>query len=215
MNDDVTPLLKLHEYFRGVPDEVLREVAAVGRVTQHAADDVHEANELLTIVGFVLRGRLKAVRVDARGGESLFRMIERGEQFGMMVGALTEPVPIRVAALETTTVLNLDYHEAMELTFRHPDLRRLWLTTFTGSLRKHFFGETQNRTPMILMLMHELPTTRETAGRLIKRLLGLGEKLAMFGDAEDKRNFPDVPFRPLRVGDRDLEPEEIRRQAAE
>ena len=42
---------------------------------------------MLTTVGFVLRGRLKAVRVSARGTESLFRMIERGEQFGLMVGA--------------------------------------------------------------------------------------------------------------------------------
>ena len=67
-------------------------------------------------------------------------MIGRGEQFGMMVGALTEPVPVRVVALEPTTVLRLDYEQAMELTFRYPDLRRLWLTTFAGSLRKHFLG---------------------------------------------------------------------------
>ena len=51
-------------------------------------------------------------------------MIERGEQFGMMVGALPEPVPVRVVALEPTTVLQLDYEQAMELTLRHPDLRR-------------------------------------------------------------------------------------------
>ena len=52
-------------------------------------------------------------------------MIERGEQFGMMVGALAEPVPIRVVALETTTIMSLDYELAMELTLTLPDLRRL------------------------------------------------------------------------------------------
>jgi predicted acylesterase/phospholipase RssA/CRP-like cAMP-binding protein len=215
MTDDVIPLLKVHEYFRGASDEALRAVAAGARVTQHAAGAVvHEANAPLTTIGFVLRGRLKAVRVDARGGESLFRMVERGEQFGMMVGALTEPVPIRIAALEPTTVLTLDYDEAMELTFRHPDLRRLWLSTFAGSLRKHFFGAAQKHAPMVLALIHESPATREVAGRLIDRLRGLGEGLAMFGDADDWRPPPDVPFRPLRVDGRDLEPEEIRRQAA-
>jgi predicted acylesterase/phospholipase RssA/CRP-like cAMP-binding protein len=215
MTDDVTPLLKVHEYFRGASDEALREVAAAARVTRHAAGEVvHEADAPLATVGFVLRGRLKAVRVDARGGESLFRMIERGEQFGTMVGALTEPVPIRVVALEPTTVLNLDFDEAMELTFRHPDLRRLWLTTFAGSLRKHFFGATQKRAPMVLALIHESPATREVAGRLIDRLRGLGERLAVFGDSDDWRNLSDVPFRPLRADGRDLEPEVIRRQAA-
>src|SRR5580698_7791582 len=113
MNDDLIPLLQVHEYFRGASIEAVREVAAAGRVSQHAAGDViHDANAPVTTVGFVLRGRLKAVRVDSRGTESLFRMIERGEQFGMMVGAQTEPVPIRIISLEPTTVLNLDYDEA-------------------------------------------------------------------------------------------------------
>src|SRR6516225_8949220 len=86
MNDDILPLLKVHEYFRGLPDEALREVVQHGQITHHpAGSTVHEANVLLTTVGFVLRGRLKAVRVNANGAESFFRMIERGEQFGMMI----------------------------------------------------------------------------------------------------------------------------------
>ena len=106
MSDDVITLLKVHEYFRGVSDETLHEVVRHARVTDHPAGSVvHEADVVLTTVGFVLRGRLKAVRIDTDGTESLFRMIERGEQFGMMVGALSEPVPVRVVALEPTTVL--------------------------------------------------------------------------------------------------------------
>ena len=216
MNTDMISLLKLHEFFRDASDEALQDVAAVARVIQYATGHiVHEADTLLATVGFVLRGRLKAVRVDARGRESLFRMIERCDQFGMMVGALTEPVPIRVVALEPTTVLTLDYDDAMELTLRHPDLRRSWLSTFAGSLRKHFFGAAQKRAPMVLGMIHESPATRWIAGRLIDRLRGLGERLAVFGDSDEGRNLPDVEFRSLRVDGRDLEPDEIRRQATE
>jgi NTE family protein len=216
MSDDVTALLKLHEYFRGVSDEALQEIVRQGQVTHHPAGGVvHEANVLLTTIGFVLRGRLKAVRIDARGTESLFRMIERGEQFGMMVGALTEPIPIRVVALEPTTVLGLDYKQAMDLTFRYPELRWLWLTTFAGNLRKHFFGTAQKRAPMMLALIHESPTTRPVAERLAQRLREVGEKLAVFSDSEGWRGLPDVRFRPLQVEGRMLESEEIRRQTAE
>src|SRR5262245_31743224 len=205
MTGDVIPLLKVHEYFRGASDEALREVAAAARVTHHAAGDVvHEANAPLTTVGFVLRGRLKAVRVDARGGESLFRMIERGEQFGMMVGALAEPVPIRVVALEPTTVLGLDYEGALDLTVRHPDLRRLWLATFAGSLRTHFFGAARKRAPMVLGLVHESPAGRRAADRLVDRLCELGEALAVFGDPDEWRDRPGVRFRSLRPDGRDL-----------
>src|SRR5207245_2145638 len=124
--------------------------------THHPAGAVvHEANAPLATVGFVLRGRLKAVRVDAHGTESFFRSIGRGEQFGMMVGAVSEPVPVRVVALEASSVLALDFEQAIDLTSRFSDLRRLWLTTFAGGLRKHFFGVASRRAPMMLALIHE------------------------------------------------------------
>ncbi len=203
---NIIPLLKVHEYFQGVSDETLQEVVRHARVTHHAAGSVvHEADTVLTTVGFVLRGRLKAVRVGTGGTESLFRMIERGEQFGMMVGALAEPVPIRVVALEPTTVLRLDYEQAMELTFARPDLRRLWLTTFAGSLRKLFFGAAPKRAPMMLALIHDSPATRRAAERLIQRLRDIGEQLAVFSDSDQWRGSPDVRFRPLRADGRELD----------
>jgi predicted acylesterase/phospholipase RssA/CRP-like cAMP-binding protein len=216
MSDDVVALLKVHEYFQGVSDETLQEVARQTQVTHHAAGSVvHEADVVLTTIGFVLRGRLKAVRIDARGTESFFRMIERGEQFGMMVGALSEPVPVRIVALEPTTVLSLDYEQAMELTVARPDLRRRWLTTYAGSLRKLFFGTAPKRAPLMLALIHDSPATRRTSERLVGRLREVGEQLAVFSDADDWRGLPDVRFRPLCVDCRDLEPDEIRRQVEE
>jgi NTE family protein len=216
VSDDVVPLLKVHEYFRGVSDEVLGEIVRLGRVVHHPAGAViHEANVPLSTVGFVIRGRLKAVRVDARGTESLFRMIERGEQYGLMVGALSEPVPVRVVALEATTVLVVDYEQAMELTFAHPDLRRLWLKTYAGSLRKLFFGTSSKRAPMMLALIHESPATRRAAERLLGRLREIGENLAVFSDSAEWRGLPGVRSRALHADGRMLEPEEIRRQAAE
>ncbi|MBN9519973.1 cyclic nucleotide-binding domain-containing protein [bacterium] len=99
MTDDVLPLLAVHEYFRGLPADALAEVARDARVAHHPAGAVvHKAGAVPDTVGFVLRGRLEAVRVDARGVETLFRVIDRGEQYGMMVGALAEPVPSQVVA---------------------------------------------------------------------------------------------------------------------
>jgi NTE family protein len=215
MSDDFVALLKVHEYFQGVSDETLQEVMRWARVAHYPAGTVvHEADVVLTTVGFILRGRLKAVRVDARGTESLFRMIERGGQFGLMVGALAEPVPVRVVALEATTVLTLDYEQAMELTFSQPDLRRLWLKTYAASLRKLFFGAALKRSPMMLALIHDSPATRQAAERVIERLRDVGELLAVFSDSDQFRGSPNVRFRPLRADGRDLRVEEIRDQVA-
>jgi predicted acylesterase/phospholipase RssA/CRP-like cAMP-binding protein len=215
MSDETIPLLKVHEYFQGVPDEALHEVARMARISQYPAGTVvHEANAVLTTVGFVLRGRLKAIRVDIRGVESLFRMVERGEQFGMMVGALAEAVPIRIVALEPTTVLSLEFEEAIGLTARFPELRRIWLTTFAGSLRKHFFGAPARRAPMLLALIHHSPATQNVALRLATRLAAIGETLAIFSDREEWRSLAAVRFRNLHTDGQMLELGEIRRQVS-
>ena len=73
-----------HEYFHGVSDAILGEIARFGTVTNYdSAAVVHQLNDPLTSICFVLRGRLKTVRVDSRGDEHLFQMFERGDQYGM------------------------------------------------------------------------------------------------------------------------------------
>jgi predicted acylesterase/phospholipase RssA len=155
------------------------------------------------------------VRVDAEGTESFFRVFERGEQFGMIFGALTEPIPVRVIALETTTLLNLDYDRAMDLAHAHSDLRRLWLTSYARGLQKEFFNVAPKRATTMLALIHESPATRWAAERIVERLRDVGEKLAVFSDSDSWRETPDVRFRPLQEGGVDLTPEQIRQQGAE
>ncbi len=216
MNDEVIPLLKVHEYFKNADDETLKEVARLGRVAQFPTGAVvHEADDVLTTVGFVLRGRLKAVRVETNGRESLFRLIERGEQFGLMVGALSEAVPIRVVALEPTTILRLDYEEALDLTFTKPDLRRTWLKTYAGSLRKFFFGASPKRSAALLAIVHETPVTRPAAVQLIQRLSEIGENVAVLSDAEQRTVPMNLRYRSLREDGKDLTSEEIREQVAQ
>jgi NTE family protein len=46
MSDDILPLLKVHEYFRGVRDEALHEIVRHAQVTYHPAGSVvHEATK--------------------------------------------------------------------------------------------------------------------------------------------------------------------------
>ena len=216
MNDDALTLLVMHEYFRGASDEALQEVVRHARATHHPAGSVvHEANVVPTAVSFILRGRLKAVRIDAHGTESLFRMIERGDQLGMMAGALAEPLPVRVVALEPTTLLVLDHERAMELTLRYADLRRLWLEAYARSPRKHFLGAAPRPAAMMLALIHETPATRQAAERLVCRLHDVGERLAVFSDSARWRGMPGVRFRSLHDDGRELGREDIRRQATE
>ena len=139
MYDDVIDLLKAHEYFRGVSDTALGDIAGLGTITNYdAAAVVHQLDDPLSSICFILRGRLKAVRVDTHGNENLFQIFARGEQYGMMLGGLGESIPLRIFALEPSTILSLDHEKSMDLVLLHPDLRRQWLQSYARSLRRRF-----------------------------------------------------------------------------
>ena len=216
MDDDVIDLLKAHEYFRGVSDTILREIAGFGTITNYdAAAVIHQLNDPLASICFVLRGRLKTVRVDSRGDEQLFQIFERGEQYGMMLGGLGESIPLRIFALEPSTILSLDHEKAMELTLLHPELRRQWLQSYARSLRRRFLEPTAGQAPKVLAMLHQSPATRNLAQKVIGRLQGLGEAVCVLSDADSWRSIPDVGFRSLLDGNRLIEVAEIRRQMAE
>jgi NTE family protein len=216
MDDDVIDLLKAHEYFRGISGAILGEIASFAKVTNYdAAAVIHQLNDPLTSICFVLRGRLKAVRVDSRGDEHLFQIFERGEQYGMMLGGLGESIPVRIFALEPSTILSLEHEKAMELTLLHAELRRQWLQSYARSLRRRFLEPTAGQAPKVLAMLHQSPATQNLAQKIIGRLQGLGEAVCVLSDADSWRSIPDIRFRSLLDGNRLMEVGEIRGQIAE
>ena len=133
----------------------------------------------------------------------------------MMLGGLGESIPVRIFALEPSTILSLDHEKAMELMLLHPDLRRQWLQTYARSLRRRFFEPASARAPKLLLMLHESPATRNLAQQIIGRLQGLGEAVSVLSDAESWRSIPNVRFRSLLDGDRLMEVGQIRGQIAE
>jgi predicted acylesterase/phospholipase RssA/CRP-like cAMP-binding protein len=216
MYDEVIDLLKAHEYFRGVSDAILGEIARFGTITNYdSAAVVHQLNDPLTSICFVLRGRLKTVRVDSRGDEHLFQMFENGDQYGMMLGGLGEPIPLRIFALEPSTILMLDHEKSMEFTLLYPELRRQWLQSYARSLRRRFLEPAAGQAPKVLAMLHQSPTTRNLAQNIIGRLQGLGEAVSVLSDSDSWRSIPGLGFGSLFDGDRLIEVAEIRRQIVE
>lgn len=216
MHDDILALLKVHDYFHGISDAALEDVMKAGQIRTFAAGEVvYQPQDPIASVYFVLRGRMKAVKVDAQGRESLFRFFERGEQMGMMMGFLQEPVPVRVFAVEPTTVLLVDTENAMELTHRHEDLRQVWLRSYAGGLRKVFFGVAPKRAPIMVAMIHHSNSSRPVTERLIRRLHDVGESLAVLSDSSQRLDSPGVRFRSIFEKDQRLGPDEIRQQVAQ
>jgi NTE family protein len=188
MPQDVLALLKIHDYFRGVSEEAIQDVLRVGQIRSYESGDlIHSPEDAVTATIFVLRGRVKAVRIDSHGREIPFAVVERGGQMGMLLSVLHEPMPVRVFALEFSTILVVNAEHGVELILKHPDLRALWMQSYAKTMRKMYFGAAPSRGPMVLGLMHESPATRPMAERLITRLCEVGETIGVFSDSEHWR----------------------------
>ena len=215
MTDDVLSLMKIHDYFRGLSDDILTEVAKHIEITYYETGDcAHEANEPVTFVGFLVRGRMKAVIVDEDGKEKLLQFAVRGDQLGMISAALSEPVPIRLVAVEPSTLLRLDYNIGLELTAKYPELRKKWSQKLAGSLRQSMLGDKKTRKTSVIAIFHETSRTRPFVPQLMDRLCKLGEKPCLFSDDESSIPKKDIPFRGLIENDEYLSPNQVRDQVA-
>jgi predicted acylesterase/phospholipase RssA/CRP-like cAMP-binding protein len=216
MHRNFAALLKIHEYFHGASDEAIQDVLRLGQAKSFESGEViHLPDTPVTSGMFVLRGRVKAVRVDAQGRETPFMVVERGGQMGLLLSVLHEPLPVRVFALEPTTVLEIDSEHIMELTFKHPDLRALWVKSYAKGLRKTYFGAAPKQGAMVLGLFHETPATRPMGERLVARLQEVGETIGVFSDSERWRAPAGSRFYALDHDGRPLDAEALRRQGVE
>src|SRR4051794_777362 len=216
MHRNIPALLKIHDYFHGASEEAIQDVLRVGQArTFESGEVMHRPETPVTSCLFVLRGRVKAVRVDAQGRETPFMVAERGGQMGLLLSVLHEPLPVRVFALEPTTVLEIDSEHIMELTLKHPDLRGLWVRGYAKGLRKAYFGAAPKRAAMVLGLFHETPASHPMAERLVARLQEVGETIGVFSDSERWRALAGLRFCPLVQDGRPLDIETIRRQGVE
>lgn len=216
MHRNAPALLKIHEYFDGASDEAIEDVLRVGHLrTFESGEIIHRPETPVTSGMFVLHGRVKAVRVDVQGRETPLMVVERGGQLGLLLSVLHEPLPVRVFALEPTTILELDSDQIMEMTFKHPDLRGLWVRSYAKTLRKAYFGVAPKRAAMVLGLFHETPATRLMGERLVSRLQEVGETIGVFSDSERWREHAGLRFCSLDRDGRPLDIEAIRRQGVE
>ena len=103
----------------------------------------------------------------------------------------------------------------MEMTFKHPDLRGLWVRSYAKTLRKAYFGVAPKRAAMVLGLFHETPATRLMGERLVSRLQEVGETIGVFSDSERWRELAGLRFCSLDRDGRPLDVEAIRRQGVE
>ena len=118
----VLDLLRALPLFAGTPDRELADLAAQCRAEAYDAErSVFLQGDPVDRVWIVQAGRVKIVRQDEDGRESILEVIQPGEVFGG--GAIMlESQPATARALEPTVVVSLGVDDYTHLLLTHPKL---------------------------------------------------------------------------------------------
>ena len=164
-------LLKSHNYFKGLPDEIIDDFAQHVHVIKYQTGDiVHDCQDSWNDIYFIVEGRVKVVKVGKQGLETLFGVAEQGDQMGMISTALPEPIPMRALAIEPSILLQVNQERAFDISAKYPALRRHWRSRLAGAFAKTFLQVNHSTKTRIVTGFHGTNTTRHLTNDLVHEL---------------------------------------------
>lgn len=213
MTNDKLLLFRLHPTAEGLSEEAAREIANACELRKlESGEYLHRANSPLNHIHLIIHGRIRQTMVDVRGAVQMQRFIGAGAQFGALAAALGEPSPLNAIAEEPTTVLQLDYPTAMELTHKHNEFRTNFSKLIALSVKRVLLKDRVQKKPILIGIFHQADSSRALTAKLIQRLQKLGERPCLFTDQESVNGLKDVPVRSLIENGSLISEQEIRHQ---
>lgn len=176
----VLDVLRASGVFGGLPDEVLRDLAATLQLQFVAGGDiVYREGEQAHTMFFLVSGRLRVSRRDRTGALQLYNEILPGESVGEAGLILQQPRAADITALRDSTLALLTRAEFDRLMVRHAlALNRVFAQAIYNHLR-HTSQVVRRRQAQIFVLVPLAP------GNACRRVAqGLSRALAQIGRAQ-------------------------------
>lgn len=212
--DERFQLLKLHPCAEGLEDDAVREISDAAEIIRcEAGQTVVRPHEALTSVYLVVHGRLRLQLLDVQGRVVMQRYQTRGGQVGGTAAALGEPQPFVCTAEDPSVLLRFEYATALDLAQRHNAFRANFARLMAESVKQAILNEKTPTPPRVAAILHCSDETRAISRRVLERLLQLGESPHVFSDR--RLNLAGLDERSFVEEGRALDPEEMRRQAAD
>lgn len=194
MSEENFVYLKRHACSSGLSDDEIMQIAeATELVKVEPGQYVHRANEKLTAIYLVVQGRLKVTLQDSDGAETEMRSLTRGTQFGILIGARIDPIPMNLIANEPSTLLRLDYQKMLDFAATIPAFQLNLFRLVGDDVKKQLSIDRLQQRPQVVTVVHQTSHSRPLTPSLIRRLQQLGEKPCVGTDDPAWQPTQDVP----------------------
>ncbi len=133
----VREALKNIPIFRELPDEDIEKIVFAGQIVKHKADDVIIIeNDEGSSLFWILKGKVKIVRISEDGKEVILNMLGANDFFGEMSVLDGYTRSASVIAVENSELFILRREVFLELLKEHPDITIKIIQTISKRLRR-------------------------------------------------------------------------------
>ncbi|MEK6222971.1 MAG: cyclic nucleotide-binding domain-containing protein [Chloroflexota bacterium] len=123
MEQDIINVLKNSDFFNGLPDEVINELASQFEQSKLAKDDVlFNKGDVGDALYMIETGSVKMISNDKDGGEVVLNTVGSGAVIGEMALIDDEPRSAGVVALSDVTYLKLSEDDFLKVLIEQPQL---------------------------------------------------------------------------------------------
>ena len=144
-------LLRIHDACRGLTPEEIECLAEEAEVIHAEAGDlVQSADRPVDSVLIVVQGVLKVILERPGGGQKTLRYISAGDQFGALILAGEEELPLDVLVEERAILLKLQREAVVALAESFPTFRRNMLRKIGCGVRDLVLPRQGRRMPKIV-----------------------------------------------------------------
>lgn len=206
--------LRRLSWVKGIGDDAIDEIAEYGHfLVATEGEVIHRAEDRMTAVYFVLRGRVQATVIDIFGREVMERQLMRGGVFGLFSIAHPDQSNVTITTLEPTTLIKLDFEKLHDLAARYRQLQ-LNLFRLAGQLvRQIVMVDRTKPQPSSVAVVHQSDRSRPLTRKLIQRLLPIEDTPCLVSDDPDWQPIEGTAF--VSMAEKLITPEEGKKQLKE
>ncbi len=195
-SDAIRAYIKTWPWTEGLSDEALTEFCETAQLVEFQENEVvHRAEDELTAVYFVARGRIQQTILDKFGREFLQRPLIRGGVFGLFSVARSEPTNVGLVATEPSSLIRVGVEELYALIAKHPPLQMNLHRLAGDAVRQLMLLDRTREQPSVVTVVHHSESSRAVTRQLVRRLMQIETAPWMWTDDPQQEPIEGVESR--------------------
>ncbi len=200
MNDQVgseaiLAYIKRSAWTEGLSDAAMKEFSEAADFVEYKENEVvQRAEDQLTAIYFVARGRIQQTILDMFGRKIHQRPLISGAVFGLLSIDRPGPANVSLVATEPSSLIKLRFDQLHKLIAKYPVLQTNLYRMAGDVVRQLMMVDRTREQPSVVAIVHQSDSSRAMTPQLVRRLMQIESAPYVWSDDPTHKPIEGVEF---------------------